>query len=218
MRIFFGKNECFILAVILFLSTCALNPAKKDEEIHPEPEKKGAAVDESSSKQEKLDEYLVDLNKYTTRGGVYHKKFQKQLLGIAEEIIEKKKFKIIKGSIGFYFEKKSKQKERLYLGIDFDTGMSNEVEYAGVAMKLLKKNISEIIFTTKSFRMIFDEKEIVGMVIGFKWTTQDKKEQVNIWINQSDVIRMEKNVLTYDELIQKSTITDTAGNIIMFQQ
>ena len=206
-----------MLITILILATCASNPAKKESRTGMNSRETALLNEYSEERKEKYADYIVDIGKYTTNGAEYQKKYYKYLVGIAGDIIENRKLGIVRGSIGFYYDKKSQEKGRLFLGLDIDTGRYSENDYSEAALKLLKEFTAGIIETINACNTIFDEKEIIGMVIGFRWKSGKGEDQVNIWINEADVIRFEKKVLTFDELIQRSTITDTSGKIIIFQ-
>ncbi len=213
------KNISITTAIftILFFSTCGSKSVKPGNG-KPDREREDKILKQYSKEQDKkYKDLIVDIGKYTTNGAVFQEKYYKLLIGVAVDIVDNKKLRIVKGSIGFYYDRKSEQKNRLYLGLDIDTGLTDDNSYGRVAVELLKKNIRDISDTVNSCRSIFEEKEIVGMVIGFKWKSYTREEQVNIWINEADILRFEKRNLTFEELIQKSTITNTRGNIIKLQ-
>lgn len=207
----------FTVITILFLSTCG---SKSIKTVSNKPDKKredNILKQYSKEQDQKYKDLIVDIKKYTTTGAVYQEKYYKLLIGVAVDIVDNKKLAIVKGSIGFYYDRKSEHKNKLYLGLDIDTGIVDDNPYGRVALELLRKNIREISGTVNSCRSIFNEKEIVGMVIGFRWKSYSRAEQVNIWINEDDIIRFENHTLTLDELIQKSAITNTYGKIIRIQ-
>jgi len=204
-----------VLMVVMFLSTCGSSSVKDNDSDKIALEREKAILKQySESRKEKYADLLVDVERYTTRGGYFQKKYYKYLIGVAGDITENKNLKIGKGSIGFYFDKKSNKRDRLYLGLDVNLGAISSTNYNNVAIALLKEHIRPIVNTINSCKTLFEEKEIIGMVIGFKWTSPDYNEQVNIWIVEDDVFKFENNKLTFDELIQRSTITNTTGKIV----
>ena len=102
----------------------------------------------------------------------------------------------------------------LYLGLDIESNQKFNTNYSKAAIELIKIHLKEIIGTMNSCKTIFDEKDISGMVIGIKWTNFNQDEAITIWIDKDDVLKFEENKLTMDELIQRSTITNTTGKII----
>jgi hypothetical protein len=205
------------ILTILFLSTCGSKSIKTGSGTTDKKREDKILKQYSKEQDNKYKNLIVDIKKYTTNGAVYQEKYYKLLIGVAVDIVDNKKLEIVRGSIGFYYDRKSQHRNRLYLGLDIDTGITDDNAYGRVAVELLKKYIREISDTVNSCRSIFEEEEIVGMVIGFKWRSYTRAEQVNIWINEDDIIRFEKRNLTLDGLIQKSTITNTYGNIIRLQ-
>ncbi len=222
-----------LLLIVLFLANCgttAVTKNKSTEERSTKRYKDSANVSKSLNREEeilesytkerkeKYSELLVNINKYTTRGNIYQKKFNRHLIGIATDITEKKKMIVEKGSIGFYFEKKSGNKDRLYLGIDINTGKKFKNKYGYVARHILKNNLVAVLETVHACRSIFFEDQIFGMVLGFKWTGPRWSEVVSIWITKEDVLGFESSRVTFEELLQKSTITDTRGKVIVLPE
>jgi len=207
----------FIIIFILFLSTCG-SRSVKDSDRQREVREKAILNQYSQEKNEKYADLLVDIQRYTTNGAAFQERYHKYLIGIAGDITENKGMTIGKGSIGFYFDKKSSDRDRLYLGLDILAGDISNKQYDRVALALIHEYMESIMETMNSCKTIFGEKEVVGMVIGFKWKGGDSDEQVNIWIQKEDVLKYEINQLTFDELVQRSTVTNTAGKIIRFTQ
>ena len=198
----------FCIAIALATENCAAVDARKEGDILKRY---------SEESREKYGSLLVDVSKYTTNGVRYHEKYRKLLIGLAGEIIEGRNLAIVPGSIGFYFDKKSEQKESLYLGLDIDAGGSQTESYSGVVAYLVKHNLREIIQTVRSCVSIFSENEVVGMVVGWRWTSGSSQEQVNIWMNKDDLLKYEDRKLTFEERVLRSVVTNTAGKIIRVQ-
>jgi hypothetical protein len=208
-----NKRKIFILInTVLLISmfplfTCASSSIRQEREDD-------ILKNYTEEKKIKYSGILVDPEKYTTEGLKYQNKYYKYLIGIADEITEKKNIEIAKGSIGFYFDKRSGNKNNLFLGLDIETGSNFAEDYQTAAVKLLKKNLKAVLETLNSCKTIFDEDIVVGMVIGWKWKNGGDQEYMNIWIGKKDVLRFEQNSLTLVELIQRSFITNTSGKII----
>jgi hypothetical protein len=193
-----------ILLTALFFATCGLTTEREQKILD-------LYTDQNKDKYAGL---LVDVQNYTTAGAEYHKKFYKYLIGIAGDIVEKKKLSIEKGSIGFYYDKKSGDRNKLYLGLDVNTQGYYDQPYENVAVNLIRKNLKDLVQTINSCRSIFSENEIVGMVLGWKWNTKAAREHVSVWIYKDDFIRYEDGMITFDELVHRSTVTNTIGRVI----
>ena len=206
-----------VICIVIFLSTCASRSVKDQKE---EREKREKAIMENYT-EEKVDKYaalLVDPERYTTNGAVYQKKYRNYLVAIADDIIEKKNLTIEPGSMGFYFDKKSNDRSRLYVGLDLNMGPIENRDYKKVALGLLDTNLKLIMETVSSCASMFAEEQIVGMVIGFKWKSGQFDEQVNIWMLEEEVIQYENGRITFEELVQRSTLTSSTGKIIILSR
>jgi hypothetical protein len=157
------------------------------------------------------------LKRYTTNGILYHKKYYRYLIAIAGDIVENKKMKVVKRTIGFYYDKKSRLKNKLYLGLDIDTNKTYGQSYNYVAKYILKNNIRNIMDTVNSCETIFKEKEVVGMVVGFSWKSTIVDYQCTIWIPETIVNLFEKRKITIEELIHRSTVTNSIGKVIILR-
>jgi hypothetical protein len=189
---------------VLMVTTCGLTTEREQKILEYYTEtNKGRYAD-----------LLVDVSGYTTSGGEFHQKYYKYLIGIAGDIVEKKKLAVEKGTIGFYFDKKSGDREKLYLGVDINTQANYEQSYDTVAVTLIRRNLKDVVQTINSCRSIFGESSIIGMVIGWKWNSGATREHVSVWIVKGDFIRYEDGMITFDELVQRSTITNSAGRVI----
>ena len=164
--------------------------------------------------KEKYADLLVDVQRYTTSGAEYHKKFFKYLIGIAGDIVQEKNLAVEKGSVGFYFDKKSGDRNKLYLGLDLDIAARYDQPFAKVAVSLIRKDLKDVVQTINSCRAIFSESQIVGMVIGWIWDSKEGREHASVWIRKEDFIKFEDGMITFDELVQRSTITNTAGRVV----
>ncbi len=193
-----------MLLTVLFFATCGLTTEREQKILDYYTDRN----------KDKYADLLVDVQYYTTSGAEYHKKFYKFLIGIAGDIVEKKNLSIEKGSVGFYYDKKSGDRNKLYLGLDINTQANYDQQYETVAVSLIRKNLKDVVQTINSCRSIFSENEIVGMVIGWKWNAKGAREHVNVWIFKDDFIRFEDVMITFDELVHRSTVTSTTGRVI----
>ncbi len=191
------------LTVLLF-ATCALTTEREQKILDFYTDRN----------KEKYADLLVDTQRYTTAATEYHNRFFRYLIGIAGDIVEKKNLSVEKGSIGFYYDKKSGDRNKLYLGLDIDTKGNYDQPFEYVAVSLIRRNLRDVVQTINSCRSIFSEDSIAGMVIGWMWTSKGSREHVSVWILKDDFIRFEDGMITFDELVQRSFITNTMGRVI----
>lgn len=163
----------------------------------------------------KYSDLLVNINSYSTNGAYYQKKYEKQLLSIAGELVEGQDLDVSKESIGFYYDKRSARTDRLFLGADVNTAREGSSDYGRFSVKLIKENVSGIIDLMYKYQALMNENEIVGVVIGFKWLEGNSPQQVNIWIKKEDLHLFYQGKITLNEMYQRSTITNTIGKIIL---
>jgi hypothetical protein len=201
MKIFTVMGLCAALVVVS--QSCSAN--KREDDL---------VRRYSEATQVSYAHLLVDVARYTTNGAFYHEKYRRLLIGLAGELVEGRELSIVPGSIGFYFDKNSREQSNLYLGLDIDAGASARESYNEAASYFMRRGLREIIQVVRACSSVFAEKEVVGMVIGWRWTSRGLQEQINIWMNEDDVLRFEEKRLTYEELVQRSVITNTEGKII----
>ena len=161
--------------------------------------------------------YLVPVDSYTTNGAVYHKKYIKYLYGIAKIFRDEKKAFVGDKSIGFYYDKKENRKDKLFLGVDLlipGSSVVKEDDYEKNARKIIGRNLRETMNVLSSCTEVLKEEEIRGVVVGLIWDRSGKREMVNIWIGKSDMDLYYGNGLTLNELVIRSTVTNTDGRII----
>ncbi len=167
------------------------------------------------------EQYLVNPDQYTTRGEVYHRKYRDHLIGIARISTEKYDLKVMKNSIGFYHDKKGKDAGKLYLGVDFMVDIGSNLAdypYGNAVEHLLKKHIGDFLYITQSCDTVFRENEITGSVIGMRWEHGGKNHLFNFWIEKKEADLFEKHRITLAELIERNTITNTAGQVIRLRK
>ncbi len=195
-------------------------PVPKEEKKAPEvlPVKKIAPAE-----KKKFSEYLVDVKYYSTNGGYYQNKYEDRILSVVGKLIKGLGLKISPGTFGFYFDKKSTRTDRLYIGLDIlidkkklpSAGQDNAGEYSRYAVAVIKENTMKILNEIYKHGVILKEKEIVGVVIGYKWVHMGMRQQVNIWIKEDDIYLTYQGKLTVNEMLQRSTVTDTVGKVIL---
>lgn len=163
----------------------------------------------------KYEDYLVDIKSYSTNGGYYQNKYQKDIISITKNITEKQDIDISKGSVGFYYDKKSKRTDRLFFGFDIIVNSDSKLDYSRYSVKLIKENVPEVIEEIYKFKFVSNENEVVGVVIGFKWNDMCVTQQVNIWLKKEDVDLFLAERLTANEMFQRGTITNSSGRVIL---
>lgn len=167
------------------------------------------------------EQYLVKTELYTTKGNIFHNKYHDHLIGIARISAEKYKLRVVKNSIGFYHDKKCRDLNKLYLGVDFqvepDTGTA-DFKYGNMVNHLLRKHLTDFLYITQSCSTVFGEKEIVGSVIGMRWEDAGRQQLFNFWIEERDAELFEANRITLTELIERNTITNAEGQVIRLRK
>lgn len=198
-----------ILAGLLILSSAQCETTSEREK---------SILDFSKSEAGRYQDLLIDPGQYTTNGAVYHEKYRNHLIGIARSLSADYKFTILRNSIGFYFDKKLNQRDRLYLGIDMEIPLDEATHsgssYQHIAVTALETYLKDVLSVINSCATIFGESEIIGMVVGFHWKIRDQRHSITIWIDERDVVRYENRQLTMKELISRSYITNTEGKLI----
>ena len=198
-----------ILAGLLILSSAQCETTSEREK---------SILDFSKSEAGRYQDLLIDPGQYTTNGSVYHEKYRNHLIGIARSLSADYKFTILRNSIGFYFDKKLNQRDRLYLGIDMEIPLDEATHsgssYQHIAVTALETYLKDVLSVINSCATIFGEGEIIGMVVGFHWKIRDQRHSITIWIDERDVVRYENRQLTMKELISRSYITNTEGKLI----
>jgi hypothetical protein len=204
------RTKAILTVLIVLLSSCK---SISDRE-------KGVLA-YSEEKTDAYEKYLVRLEQYTSDGLKHHKKYRHYLIGVAKMIADDMKLNLIKNSIGFYFDKKSKNIKNLYLGLDIEVREDRttaKYKYGSKALYYLKKHLIGIMQVIFSCESIFMENDVVGTVIGLRWQTDGENELINIWIERGDIRLLESKKLTLHELIERSVITNTKGNVIRVRQ
>lgn len=207
---FFIGNPFFLVMTVMILlifTSCASGENQiKDDNIS------GPVKVET---KEELSAYLVDIRSYSTNGSYYQKKYEKEIISVLSSLMENYEFDISRRSAGFYFDKKSNRTDRLYLGFDVEVIKDNNLDYGRFSTSLIKENVPAVMNEFLRYDRIFNEREIAGLVIGFKWKEGSLNRQVNIWIKKEDMFLAGKSKITINEMYQRSTITNTEGKIIL---
>jgi len=210
-------NAVLIFLVLINAAACASGQV---EDSSAKGNSKTLFKDNGSSAEKTTDskkytDMLVDIKSYSTNGSYYQNKYEKLLLSMAGEIIEGQDLDVSKGSIGFYFDKKSARTDRLFFGVDINIVRDSTLDYGRFSVKLIKENVSGLVDLVYKYKTLLNENEIVGIVVGFKWQESGSAQQVNIWIKKEDLQLFYEGKITLNEMYQRSTITNSIGKIIL---
>ncbi len=185
------------------------------------PPREQVIIDYSKEKADDFEQYLVQPDQYTTKGRQYHGKYRDHLIGIARMSTEKYKLSVMKNSIGFYHDRKGRDQNKLYLGVDFIvTPDRNEADlyYGPMVEHLLKKHIADFLYITQSCSTLFSEEDIAGSVLGVRWNDGGRNRLFNFWIEKKDADLFEKHRITLSEIIERNTITNDTGQVIRLRK
>lgn len=220
------KLRVILLMTFAILTTCAsVTDSRKSETdkkiIIAEPEEtdgdKYSTFNYSSTKTDEYDPYLVKLDDYTTNGKTYHERHYSYLLGLSEILTEKYGYHLKNNSVGFYYDKVTMEKDRLFLGMDIvcDQELLKSGEgYSASGRRMIETYLQNVLDVSRKYEDIFNEPEIEGVVVGFFWVRDGKKEFVNVWLAKQNIKELFNGYLTFWELVLKSTVTDTEGKKI----
>lgn len=203
----------FLLTIAVSAAACASSGEIKG----PADSSTGNNTSNGTVKKEgiRYEEYLVDMKSYSTNGGYYQNKYIRDILSIAKDITENQDIDISMGSVGFYYDKKSKRTDRLFFGFDIIVNRDDNLDYSRFSVKLIKENVAGIIDEIYKYKFVSSENEVVGIVIGFKWNDGNINQQVNIWIKKEDIALFLDERLTANEMFQRGTITNSTGRVIL---
>lgn len=214
-----NKNYCrkvfislSVFILLMVFASCASGSGQVTAS-DDKPFRDAAAV--SAETKNKYSDYLVDINSYSTNGAYYQNKYENFILSVISALTEKHEFDISKKSTGFYFDKRSNRTDRLYFGFDVEVVKDNSLDYGRFSTQLIKENVESVLSEIFRYERMLNEKEIAGLVIGFKWRDGRVNQQVNIWIKKEDMVLARQAKITINEMYQRSTITNSEGKIIL---
>lgn len=159
--------------------------------------------------------YLISRDAYRGGGDELLEKYRNDLLCLAASIVEKQDISLVKRSVGFYHDKLAGSRSPFYIGFDVMAEYDGSLDYGRFCTRVIRENVDGIAEEVRRFNRILDDKEVAGVAVTFKWTWNSTEGMVTIWMNKDDIRLFSDNKITASELYQRSTITNTAGKVIL---
>lgn len=189
-----------LLAFVTCGSTPSVETGRNEEPLRP-------ASEEYAS-------YLVPQERYTTAGGDLQKKHRPRMLQLAQRLETHRSILISKETLGFYYDRKADDRNRLYLGFDIDAGSYSE-DAMEIGPNLIMGYAPEVISVVCNFRDILDEPKVHGMVVALHWKRTYGTDKLTLWIDREPCERYLAKKITLKELLRQSTVTDKNGRVIL---
>lgn len=167
------------------------------------------------------EEYLVPEKRYTTSGLLFQQKHRSLLLDLIEDINSIRIHQVREGTVGFYYDKKTDEKNRLYFGYDLSmhdsSGYSGD-SYTERAKYVIRNNLKPLLDRSRQIHPVLAEDLVMGLVIGFYWQNGSNTETVTAWIDESDLLKYHSKGITFNECMVRSIYTDQQSRIIRLLQ
>lgn len=164
---------------------------------------------------EKYSGFLLDRDRYSRGGETLHEKFRWELLCLSAGLVERQDMTLLKGSMGFYHDKRAGSRSPFYVGFDILTEYDGSLDYGRFCTGIIRENVDGIAEEVRQVDRIFEEKDVAGVAVTFLWTWNNTDGRVTIWLGKNDIRAFNEGKITASELYQRSTITNTSGNVIL---
>lgn len=203
------KIRSLVLTIFAVLLTmCASSPSSKP---------KANLTNYTPENEVNYDKYLVDVLSYTSSGKTYHTKYIKILKGFAKYAVVEHKIDLAEKSVGFYFDKKLSDREDLYFGFDFmpDSAIAlSSNSYEDNARLMIQRYYENLLSFYGLLEDVMSERAVKGIVIGMKWKSGSRNESMTLWVRKQDAADFANKMLTFKNLVYKTTVTNSEGKIV----
>ncbi len=182
---------------------------------------RGAGQENIRERTLPTEDYLVPEKRYTTNGLLFQKKHRSLLLDLIEDVNNIRTHQVREGTVGFYYDKKTNDKNRLYFG--YDLSMHDSSGYPGNsytrrAKHVIRNNLEPLLEKSRQIHPVLAEDQVMGLVMGFYWQQGSNTETVTAWVDEQDLLKYHGGDITFNECMVRSIYTDQQTRIIRLLQ